>query len=113
MPDVEAVAYMWYQENGNFVEADVITNTKDNQSYIELSENGKWSVENDIVTQTTNFDESSQEEFDVEVLKYKIVGETLFMTYSDEGQEVTTQLQRATIDKMQGIIAKAKKAKIE
>jgi len=113
MPDVEAVAYMWYQENGKFVEADVITNTKDNQSYIELSENGRWSVENDIVTQTTNFDESSQEEFDIEVLKFKIVGETLFMTYSDEGQEVTTQLQRATIDKMQEIIAKAKKAKIQ
>ena len=113
MPDVEAVAYMWYQENGNYVEADVITNTKDNQSYIELSENGKWSVENDMVTQTTNFDESSQEEFDVEVLKFKIVGETLFMTYSDEGKDVTTQLQRATIDNMQEIIAKAKKAKIQ
>lgn len=113
MPDVEVVAYMWYQENGNYVEADIITNTKDNQSYIELSENGKWSVENDIVTQTTNFDESSQEEFDVEVLKFKIVGETLFMTYSDEGKDVTTQLQRATIDNMQEIIAKAKKAKIQ
>jgi len=35
------------------------------------------------------------------------------MTYSDEGQEVTIQLQRATIDKMQEIIAKAKKAKIQ
>lgn len=90
MPDVETVAYMWYQENGNFVEADVITNTKDNHSYIELSENGKWSVENDIVTQITNFDESSQEEFDIEVLKLKIVGETLFMTYSDEGQDSIT-----------------------
>ena len=109
MPGVNAVAYLWYKEGGAFVEADVITDTLNKETYIELSENGRWSVENDVVTQTTNFDENSSDEFDTEVLKFKISGNTLYMTYTDEGKEITTQLQRSTVEKMQEIIAAAKK----
>jgi len=109
MPGVNGVAYLWYKEGGAFVEADVITDTPNSKTYIELSENGRWSVENDVVTQTTNFDENSSDEFDTEVLKFKISGNTLYMTYTDEGKEITTQLQRSTVEKMQEIIAAAKK----
>ena len=76
-----------------------------------LSENGKWSVENDVVTQTTNFDNDVEADFDTEVLKFKVVGNTLHVTYSDEDGEVTTQLQRTTVEKMQEIIALAKDGK--
>ena len=99
---------MWYKEGGAFVEADVITDTQSNKTYIELSENGRWSVVNDIVTQTTNFDEKSSDEFDTEVLKFKISGNTLYVTYTDEGNEITNQLQRSTVEKMQEIIVAAK-----
>ena len=109
MPGVNAVGYLWYKEGGVFVEADVITDTLNKETYIELSENGRWSVENDMVTQTTNFDEISSDEFDTEVLKFEINGNTLYMTYTDEGKEITTQLQRGTVGKMQEIIAAAKK----
>ena len=109
MPDMNAVAYLWYKEGGAFVEADVITDTQNNKTYIELSENGRWAVENDVVTQTTNFDETSSDEFDTEVLKFKINGSTLYMTYTDKGKEITTQLQRSTVGKIQEIIATAKK----
>ena len=108
MPDMNAVAYLWYKEGGVFVEADVITDTQNNKTNIELSENGRWSVENDVVTQTTNFDEKSSDEFDTEVLKFKISGNTLYVTYTDEGNEITNQLQRSTVEKMQEIIAAAK-----
>ena len=60
------------------------------------------------MTQTTNFDEKSSNEFDTEVLKFKISGNTLYMTYSDEGNEITNQLQRSTVVKMQEIIAAAR-----
>lgn len=106
--DMNAVAYLWYKEGGVFVEADVITDTQNNKTNIELSENGRWSVENDVVTQTTNFDEKSSDEFDTEVLKFKITGNTLYVTYTDEGNEITIQLQRSTVEKMQEIIASAK-----
>jgi hypothetical protein len=105
---MNAVAYLWYKEGGAFVEADVITDTSNNKTYIELSENGSWSVENDVVTQTTNFDEKSSDEFDTEVLKFKITGNTMYVTYTDEGNEITDQLQRSTVEKMQEIIAAAK-----
>ena len=109
--NLEAVAYMWYKEDGTFVEADVITDTKEGKSEVVLSENGKWSVENDVVTQTTNFDNDVEADFDTEVLKFKVVGNTLHVTYSDEDGEVTTQLQRTTVEKMQEIIALAKDGK--
>lgn len=106
--NVEAVAYMWYREDGTFVEADVITDTEEGESEVVLSENGKWSVENDVVTQTTNFDNDVEADFDTEVMKFKVVGNTLHVTYSDEDGEVTVQLQRTTVEKMQEIIALAK-----
>jgi hypothetical protein len=108
IPNTEAVAYMWYKEGGAFVEADVITDTKNNETSIELSENGRWSIENDVVTQTTNFDEKSSDEFDTEVLKFKISGNTLYMTYTDDGEDITVQLQRTNVERMQEIIAAAK-----
>ena len=72
-----------------------------------LSENGKWSVENDVVTQTTNFENDVEADFDTVVLKFKVVGNTLHVTYSDEGGEATTQLQRSTVEKMQELMALA------
>ena len=107
MENLEAIAYMWYKEDGTFVEADVLIDTEEGTSEVVLSENGKWSVENDVVTQTTNFENDVEADFDTVVLKFKVVGNTLHVTYSDEGGEATTQLQRSTVEKMQELMALA------
>ncbi len=77
--------------------------------WIELSENGKWTVEKDIVTQTTNF--GDDETFDTDVFKFNIKGNSLFMTYNVDGKDVTTELKRSTVEVIQNIINEKKKPK--
>ena len=105
----EAVAYMWYQQNGNFIEADCLRSFETGHEWIELSENGKWTVEKDIVTQTTNF--GDDETFDTDVFKFNIKGNSLFMTYNVDGKDVTAELKRSTVEVIQNIINEKKKPK--
>ncbi len=102
---------MWYQQNGKFVEADCLMSSESGHEWIELSENGSWSVENGILTQTTNF--GDDDAFDTDVFKYKIRGNSLFLTYSVDGEETTSELKRSTVEVIQNIINEKKKPKEE
>ena len=103
----EATAYLWFKPDGSFVEVDVISG--DERTYYELSETGKWSVENDKLTFTTNFDPIIQKEYDTTTFIYRITGNTMKVTYTSEGETGTITLHKSTEEKMQQIIAKAKK----
>ena len=108
----DAVAYMWYQQNGKFVEADCLMSSESGHEWIELSENGSWSVENGILTQTTNF--GDDDAFDTDEFKYKIKGNSLFLTtYCVDGEETTSELKRSTVEVIQNIINEKKKPKEE
>lgn len=96
----DVVAYMWYKPDGTFIEADCIKEY--GKEWIELSENGSWSVEDDVLTQTTNF--GDDDEFDTEVLKFLIKGKSLHVTYDVDGVETTSVLKRSTVEVMQNII---------
>ena len=105
----DAVAYMWYQENGKFIEADCLRSSETGKEWIELSENGQWTVEKDVVTQTTNFDDDDS--FDTYTFKFQIKGKSLFLTYNTEGEEITYELKKSTVDVIQNIINEKKKPK--
>jgi len=96
----DVVAYLWYQSGGTFIEADCLYEM--GKEWIELSENGTWSVEKDVLTQTTNF--GDDDEFDSNVFKYKIRGNSLYLTYYLDGKETTSVLKRSTVEVMQNII---------
>ena len=103
----EATAYLWFKPDGTFVEVDVISG--DERTYYELSETGKWSVENDKLTFTTNFDPIIQKEYDTTTFIYRITGNTMKVTYTSEGETGTITLHKSTEEKMQQINSKAKK----
>ena len=103
----DVVAYMWYKPDGTFIEADCIKEY--GKEWIELSENGTWSVEDDVLTQTTNFDDDDY--FDTEVLKFLIKGKSLHVTYDVDGVETTSVLKRSTEEVMQNIINAKKNPK--
>lgn len=106
----DAIAYCWYQKNGKFVEADCIY--EDGEEYIELSENGTWKVENGILTQTTNFEDDDV--FDTFVFsQFSIKGNSLFLTFNEDGEMTTAELKRSTVEVMQNIIEAAKKQKLK
>lgn len=103
----DVVAYMWYKPDGTFIEADCIKEY--GKEWIELSENGTWSVEDDVLTQTTNF--GDDDEFDTEVLKFLIKGKSLHVTYDVDGVETTSVLKRSTVEVMLNIINAKKNPK--
>lgn len=105
----DAVAYMWYQQSGKFVEADCLMSSETGHKWIELSENGTWSIKNGTVTQTTNFNDD--EDFDTDVYKFKIKGNSLFFTYDKDGTEITSELKRSTVEVIQNIIDTKKNPK--
>ena len=106
----DVVAYMWYQQDGKFVEADCLMSSLTGEEWIELSENGTWSIEDDILTQTTNF--GDDDEFDTETFKYKIKGNSLVLTYDKDGKETTSVLKRSTVEVIQNIIETKKQPKV-
>lgn len=103
----EATAYLWFKPDGSFVEVDVISG--DERTYYELSETGKWSVENDKLTFTTNFDPTIQKDYDTTTFIYRITGNTMKVTYTSEGETGTITLHKSTEEKMHQIISKARK----
>lgn len=116
IPDVTAVAYLWYQADGTFVEADVITENTDSQHskrYVELSEHGTWTVERDSVTQTTDFDPIDDVPFDTQSFHFDVTSTTLTLSLTSDSRQYSWQLQRTTVEKMQEVIASAKKHEAE
>jgi hypothetical protein len=103
----EVTAYLWFKPDGTFVEVDVISGIE--KTYYELSETGKWSVENDKLTFTTNFEPKMQKDYDITTFVYRITGNTMKVTYTSEGETGTTTLHKSTEEKMQQLIAQAKK----
>lgn len=93
----ECTVYMRFKPNGRFVEVDVISG--DEKTYYELSETGKWSVENDKVTFTTNFYPTWQKEYDITTYSYKIKGNTMKVTYKFKDEMGTATLHKSTKEK--------------
>ena len=116
IPDVTSVAYLWYQADGIFVEADVITDITDPEHarrYVELSEHGTWTVEGDTVTPTTDFDPMDDVPFDTQSFHFDVTSTTLTLSLTSESRQYSWQLQRTTVEKMQEIIASAQKHEVE
>lgn len=98
----DAVAYMWYKENGQFIEADCLLEHESGNEWIELSEKGIWTVRDNTVTQTTNFDDDDV--FDTDVYKYERKGNSLFMTHTEDGEVITEEMKCSTVEVIQNII---------
>lgn len=105
----DCVCYFWFKENGTFVELDVITNHQRNHTYTELSENGKWSVNGDYITWSTNFDiHEDPESSNTETFRFRISGNLLTIFYPKNGEEKNAKFQRTTIEKIQEVVSAAK-----
>lgn len=103
------VTYLWFKENGTFVEADVITDRERNHTYTELSEKGKWSVKGDSITWSANFDLYDDPDASyTETCKFRVSGNMLQLSAMRNGEEKSMRLQRTTVEKMQEIISTAK-----
>ena len=108
-PTHDCTGYFWFKENGTFVEADVITNHQTDYTWIELSENGKWSVNGDHVSWTANFEDDDPQNFYTDTYKYKVSGNTLYLTYEDDGKELTGKAQRTTEEAIQDVISEKRR----
>ena len=106
----EVVTYLWYKKDGSFIYVDVITDTKDDRylSY-EFSDTGKWSVNGEYVTQSTNFQWDDPDRFDTDVLHFDVNGDilTLSIDYTSVDRQ-TIQLKRITEERMQDLYNAAK-----
>ena len=101
--------HLWYKSDGSFIEVDVFTDPENPQhiSY-EHSDTGKWTVNGDYVTQTTNFQWDDPEKFDTDIVRYDVKGDILILT-AEYGSIVRSfQLKRINEDKMQEVYSAAK-----
>jgi len=101
-PDLEAISYYWYKKDGSFIAVDVVTDTDTNNSEYYFSDTGKWSVNGDVVTQTTNYQWDDPTRFDTDVAQFRVNGNILnFTVRMENGNVLSAQFTRITEEKMQ------------
>ena len=107
-PNLEAISYFWYKKDGSFIAVDIVTDTETNNSEYYFSDTGKWSVNGDVVTQTTNYQWDDPTKFDTDTGRFEVKGDILIITAEYAGIVRSIQLKRIKEDKMQEVYSAAK-----
>ena len=107
-PDL-MTTYMWFKSDGFFIEVDVICNPENpNLLSYEHSDRGRWMVNGDYVTLSTNFQWDDPEKFDTDIVRFDVKGDVLILSGEYMGVVKSFQLKRIKEDKMQEVYNAAK-----